>query len=597
MSAPGCPAPARPTLLATMLTPSRPWQRRTCVPELIAELEHDLGVSRLVATLLALRGVEGAQQAESWLAKRLADLHRPMAMAGMEAGAQRLAKAINGRERILIHGDYDVDGSTAASLLALFCRACSHQATVWIPHRRIDGYGLSESSLEAVREHQAQLMITVDCGIADGGWAGRIEAETGCSVVVTDHHLPQARLPQCTAVINPNRPDCTYPDKHLAGVGVAWKLAWATACVLCGADRVTDRLRGFLTSALSLVAVGTISDCAPLDGENRILVHHGLRELARTENPGLRALLAQTRLEAELPSAGDIGWKIGPLLNASGRMDSAMANIELLTAPDAAAVAPILERIVAGNEERKRVTQSLTADLIAGAEADPGTAARATLVCAGEGWHQGVVGIVASRLVERFGKPAVVIAIEDGTAKGSLRSIPAVHLGEAIDACRHLLRRGGGHAFAAGITLDPEKVGEFREAFERHVAARVAPGSLAPRTDYDIEASVSELDRDFFERLESMGPFGTGNREPLILVERAALAGRPRLFGRDGEHFRAPVTDAGGGMRELLAWKAKELFANLSAPGLRFDLLVRPEINRWRGEAAHRLVFVDGRAA
>lgn len=567
------------------------------MPEVIAELEHDLGVSHLVATLLALRGVEGAAQAESWLAKRLSDLHRPALMAGMQHGAKRLAEAITKRERILIHGDYDVDGSTAASLLALFCRACSHDATVWIPHRRIDGYGLSESSLEAARTHQAQLLITVDCGIADGGWAARIEAEAGCSVVVTDHHLPQGYLPQCTAVINPNRPDCAYPDKHLAGVGVAWKLAWATACELCGSEKVTERLRAFLTSSLSLVAIGTVSDCAPLDGENRILVHHGLKELARTENPGLRALLAQAKLDSEQPSAGDVGWKLSPLLNASGRMDSAMANIELLTARTPAEAAPVIERIAAGNEERKRVTQSLTADLIAGAEADPATPARATLVFAGDGWHQGVVGIVASRLVERFGKPAVVIAINDGAAKGSLRSIPAVHLGEAIDACRHCLLRGGGHALAAGITLEPGRVGDFRDAFERHVSSRVAPGSLVPRTDYDAEASVAELDRDFFDRLEAMGPFGTGNREPLLLLASAALAGRPRLFGRDGEHLRAPLTDSGGGMRELLAWKAKALYAGISAPGCRFDLLVRPEINRWRGELAHRLVFVDGRAA
>lgn len=580
-----------------MLQSTRPWQRRSCIPELVAELEHDLGVSHLVATLLSLRGVRDAAQADGWLAKRLQDLHRPFLMAGMEAGAHRLAAAINKREPILIHGDYDVDGSTSSALLAMFCRACSHDATVWIPHRRIDGYGLSESSLQAARDHQAKLLVTVDCGIADGGWAKRIETETGCDVIITDHHLPQGYLPECTAVINPNRPDCAYPDKHLAGVGVAWKLAWATATILCGSDRVTDRLRSFLTSSLALVAVGTVSDCAPLDGENRILVHHGLRELGRTDNPGLRALLATAGLEGSAPTAGDVGWRLSPLLNASGRMDSAMANIELLTARDAATAAPVIERIVAGNEERKRITQALTQDLIAAGEADPALPGRATLVFAGAAWHPGIVGIVASRLVERFGKPTAVIAIDDGNAKGSLRSIPAVHLGEAIDACRHLLTRGGGHALAAGITLPPDRIDAFRDAFERHVSSRVAPGSLVPRTDYDAEAAVAELDADFYARLEAMAPFGTGNREPLIRLPSASLAGRPRLFGRDGDHLRAALTDAGGGMRELLAWRAKAIFAEVSTPGQRFDLLVRPEAGHWRGEVQHRLVFVDGRAA
>lgn len=580
-----------------MLQSSRPWQRQPCIPELVAELEHDLGVSHLIATLLALRGVQGASQAEAWLGKRLQDLHRPFLMAGMEAGARRLAAAINNREKILIHGDYDVDGSTSSALLAQFCRACNHEATVWIPHRRIDGYGLSESSLQAARDHAATLMVTVDCGIADGGWAERIEREAGCQVIITDHHLPQGYLPTCTAVINPNRPDCTYPDKHLAGVGVAWKLAWATATVLCGSDKVTDRLRAFLTSSLALVAVGTVADCAILDGENRILVHHGLRELARTDNPGLRGLLVQAGLGDSTPTAGDVGWRLSPLLNASGRMDSAMANIELLTAQDAAAVAPVLERIVAGNEERKRITLNLTQDLIAAAESDPVLATRATLVFAGEGWHPGIVGIVASRLVERFGKPTAVISVEEGLAKGSLRSIAAVHLGEAIDACRQLLTRGGGHAMAAGITLPPERIPDFREIFERHVATRIAPGSLVARTEYDYAAAVAELDADFFARLALMAPFGNGNREPLILLTSATFAGRPRLFGKDGDHLRAPLTDAGGGMREMLAWRAKALFADLSAPGRRFDLLVRPEAGQWRGETQHRLVYVDGRAA
>jgi len=579
-----------------MLTAQRPWRLRQAQADIVAELEHELGLSALSARLLTLRGVQGAAQAERWLAKRLADLHRPELMRGIEVAAQRLATAINQRERILVHGDYDVDGSTGTTLLTLFCRACGHDAIAFIPHRRIDGYGLSEASLAAVREHRATLMITVDCGIADHGWARRIESEALCQVIITDHHLAPAALPECLAVCNPNQPACTYPDKHLAGVGVAWKLAWATAKVLSGGDKVTDRLRGFLLDSLALVAVGTVADCAALTGENRILVGHGLLALARTTNPGLRALLEQTRIDGTV-SAGDIGWRIGPLLNASGRVGSALANIRLLTATTAGAAREELTGIVAENEERKKLTQVLTADLAAAIDADPGLKSRASLVFAGDGWHPGVVGIVASRLVEQFHKPCAVIAIQDGVGKGSLRTVPAVHLGEAIDACRALLIKGGGHAMAAGLSIEPGNVPAFRDAFERHVAAKVLPGSSSPHTDFDGEAEVREFDADFFKSLDGMAPFGLANPEPVLQLSRATFVARPRLFGRDGEHLRAALTDHGGGMRDFLAWRGKDHFAAFSAAGVRFDLLVRPEANRWRGELTPRLVFVDGRSA
>ncbi len=583
-----------------MLTALREWTCRTVPADVVAELEQDLRLSPLAARLLALRGIQGAAQAQAWLARKLSDLHRPVLMRGMEVAAQRLAQAINQRERILIHGDYDVDGSTAAALLTLFVRACSHQATAFIPHRRIDGYGLGEASLAAVVEHRAQVLVTVDCGIADHGLARRIESETGCAVIITDHHLPQGSLPECTAICNPNQPGCTYPDKALAGVGVAWKLAWATAQILSGGStdvgvKVTARLREFLLDSLSLVAIGTIADCAALNGENRVLVHHGLQALVRTTNPGLRALLAQARLDGDI-NAGDVGWKLGPLLNAAGRVGSAMANIRLLTATDDGEARATLTGIVAENEERKRLTHLLTTDLIAAVEADHAFATRASLVFAGEGWHQGVVGIVASRLVEQFGKPTAVIAIADGVGKGSLRSVPQIHLGEALDACRTHLIKGGGHAMAAGLSIAPENVAAFRAAFEAHVGARRPAGSDSLRTDYDADTAISELDADFFAQLEVMGPFGIANPEPLLKIGAANFVQKPRLFGVNGDHLRGPLTDAGGGMRELLAWKVRRQFADFSATGARFDVLVRPQAGRWRGELQPRLVFVDGRA-
>ncbi len=578
------------------LTPARPWVSRDPPADVCAELEHELGVAPVTARLLALRGVQGRAQAESWMAKRMLELLPPERMRGMEVAAARLARAIDHRERILIHGDYDVDGSTASALLALFVKACTHQATAFIPHRRIDGYGLGEASLAAAHELRAQVMVTVDCGISDHGYAARIEAETGCAVIITDHHLPSGELPRCTAVINPNQPGCPYPDKGLAGVGVAWKLAWGAAKVLCGSDKLTPTLRAFLLDALALVAIGTVADCAPMMGENRILVHHGLVALARTENHGLRALIEQTRLEPPIAS-GDIGWKIGPLLNAAGRVGTAMANIALLTATTRAQAQEALAGIVAENEQRRHLTQALTEELLARVERDPAEQAAPALVFAGEGWHQGVVGIVASRLVERFAKPAAVIAIDQGVGKGSLRSTPLVHLGEALAACRAHIIKGGGHAMAAGMSIKAARIGGFRAAFLAVVGARIPPGHHGPRTDFDADAGIHELDGEFFRYLQAMAPFGMANPEPVLRLRELSFITRPRLFGRDGDHLKGPVTDPGGGMRELLAWRARKQFVDFSAAGLRFDALVRPEASMFRGELKPRLVFLDGSSA
>ena len=580
-------------MLLSMLEAQRLWRVRPVPDDLVAELEHDLGLSALTARLLAGRGIDSASTAEHFLRKRLQDLLPPDSMRDMPVAAKRFAQAIEQRERILIHGDYDVDGSTATVLLKQFCRCLSHDAVGWIPDRRIDGYGLSEASLEAVRQEQAQLMVTVDCGIADQGWAARIE-ETGCQVIITDHHLPQDQLPRCTAVCNPNQPDCRYPDKGLAGVGVAWKLCWATAKVLCGSDRVTDRLREFLLDSLALVAIGTVADCAPLAGENRILVHHGLQALAASRNPGLRAILAQTRLEEGPITANDVGWKIGPLLNASGRLGSALRNVSLLCAENIDEATHLLREIVGENEERRRLTMLLADEIAEEIERNHDYEQRLSLVFSGDGWHQGVVGIVASRLSERYQKPTAVIGIVDGIAKGSLRTVPGVHLGQAIEACRDHLLAGGGHAMAAGICLEPERVPDFIQAFEDHFQQHFPAGLPAAGTDYDADTGILSLQNGFMKELQSLEPFGTGNPAPVIRVRGCRFAGRPDLFGRDGKHLRGAITDAEGGMQQMIAWSAGSRLSDFCRVGAQFDLLLKPEINHWRGRSQLQLLFVDG---
>ncbi|MDA3961766.1 MAG: single-stranded-DNA-specific exonuclease RecJ [Planctomycetota bacterium] len=577
-----------------MLKARAPWRRRSAPEDLIAELEHELHLAPLTARLLVQRGITNPVEAERFLSKRLSDLHKPELLRDMDVAAKRFAHAIEQRQRIMVHGDFDVDGSTSTALLKLFCKLCSHDVTAWIPHRIDDGYGLTEASFEAAREHQAELMITVDCGISDHGWAQRIEQELGCDVIVTDHHLSQGELPNCTAVCNPNRPDCDYPDKGLAGVGVAWKLCWSTACVLCGSERVTDRMRSFLLDALALVAVGSVADCAPLGGENRILVHHGLQALGRSSNHGLRALIEQCRL-GDAITADDIGWKIAPLLNASGRLSSAMRNISLLCADTAEDAAAVLHDVVDENEERKRLSQHLTEDLIAQVETDPQYAERNSLVFAGEGWHAGVVGIVASRLVDRFAKPACVIAIENGVGKGSLRTVAGFHLGEALAACKQHLIKGGGHAAAAGITIEPDQVDAFSAAFEAHVSTTCPGGFEPPSIEHDGTACIGDLDSSFYADLQRIEPFGNSNPEPVLCIDDVRLI-RPQLFGRNGDHVRGSVTDAGGGLQPFYHWRGKDSLTDATQPGCTLEFLVRPQLNRWRGELQPRLVFVDGRA-
>ncbi len=577
-----------------MLTAKRSWRLRNAPEDIVSELEHELNISPIIARILAIRGVHNPDSAQRFIQKRLKDLSAPEMMKGMDCAAERFAEAINKQQRILIHGDYDVDGSTACSLLCLFCKVCNVEAIPWIPHRRIEGYGLSEASLKAAKEHNADLMITVDCGIADHGWAARIEKDADCNVIITDHHLPQDQLPHCTAICNPNQPGCKYPDKGLAGVGVAWKLCWATAKKLCGSDKVTDNLRNFLMQRLDLVAVGTVADCAPLDSENRILVHHGLKALEQTNNLGLRQLLKETQLEHKIISASDIGWKIGPLINASGRLGSAMRNVHLFCCDDEQKAQQLAKEIIQENDERRRLTSLLTDEIISEIENNPGYQKRSSLVFAGERWHQGIVGIVAGRVVDRFAKPCAIIGIDQGVGKGSLRTISNIHLGRAVDACREYLLSGGGHAMAAGITITPDQVDNFAETFEQHINETYPNGLAAPGTDYDGDIEVSHLNSHFYDELKLLEPFGQQNPEPTLRVNNISFVTKPNLFGKTGEHMRGAITDPQGGIQQLLAWRAKEHYTEFSRPGSNFNLIIKPQLNHWRGEFIPQLLYVDG---
>lgn len=494
-------------------------------PAQVRVLESDLSLPRPLCALLAVRGLTEPRDAKAFLRPALNTLHPPETLTDLPRAAARIQAAIRGGETILVHGDYDVDGMTGTALLTRWIRALGGIAVPFIPHRLRHGYDLGPAGLRAAVEAGASLLVTVDCGIL----AHQVVAEAadlGLDVVVTDHHTPGDTLPGAHAVLNPNRSDCTYPEKGLCGAGVAFKLCQGLA-------QVFGRRQEELHPYLDLVAMATVADLVPLRGENRTLVRFGLRALAQTRNPGLRALLKASGLDQGEVSAGSVGFVLAPRLNAVGRLgDPALALRLLLTedrnqAEKMAAEAETLnrERQVADRETLEEALAALTSEF------DP--ARDYGVVLAGEGWHPGVVGIVASRVVEQIHRPTILVALEGDRGRGSARSIPGFHLLEAIRASGEHLERFGGHRQAAGMDLLRERLPAFREAFAREARRTLAGQDLRPLLRVDLEVGLDELTPDLYRFLKYMGPYGMANPRPLLVARGVELAGPGRVVGKD----------------------------------------------------------------
>ncbi|HTQ15159.1 MAG TPA: single-stranded-DNA-specific exonuclease RecJ, partial [Rhizomicrobium sp.] len=463
------PAPARP--------PAR-WVFPGPEPGRAAILGAELGVGSLAAKVLAARGYTEAEPARRFLHPSLGDLHDPFALRDMEPAAQRLRAAIDAGELILIYGDYDVDGTTAVVLLLGAIRLAGGRAAYHVPHRLKDGYGMRSEVVEDAAARGVRLIVSVDTGIRAAEVVVRA-AELGIAVIITDHHLPEAALPPALAVINPNRSDCGYPDKDLCGAGVAFKVAQA---LLMRSGWPPGRLARVSESLLKMVAIATVADVVPLTGENRAMVKHGLDGLAEPRNPGLRALLAVAGfVPGTAPSARQVAFQLAPRINAAGRMDTAKSVIELFTTSDEARARELAGQLHDRNTERRAVESAIRE----ACEQVPVEETAAALVYYAEDWHRGVLGIVASRLVERLHRPVFVLGRneEDGQVQGSGRSIPAFHLLEALESMPELFLRFGGHKHAAGVTLAAANVDEFRRRLNAYAAARLRSEDLAPRLE------------------------------------------------------------------------------------------------------------------
>jgi single-stranded-DNA-specific exonuclease len=512
-----------------------------------ARLARELSLEPIAARVLACRGLADPGDAERFLASRLADLPDPFLLRGMEAAVARLARAVAGRERIALYGDYDVDGVTSTALLAGFLRAAGGDVVTYVPHRLVEGYGLNTAAVRRLAAEGARLLVSLDCGITSVEEV-RAAAELGVDAIVVDHHTVPVALPAAVAILNPHQPGCDYPYKPLAAVGVVFCLAMALRRRLreaghFSAERPEPNLRG----ALDLVALGTVADVVPLTGVNRVLVRWGLEELAGTRRPGLRALKRVAGIAPGAPvTSGQVGFRLGPRINAAGRLDDAGRGVRLLLATDDAGADALADELDRENRSRQEIERAILDEAVAQAEERVRSGARG-LVLASERWHQGVVGIVASRLVERYHRPTVLVGVANGVGKGSGRSIEGFHLYDALAGCSGHLLRFGGHKHAAGVTVDPAALPAFREAFEAAARSRLADEDLVPRCRIEGRIGADELSDRAALALERLAPYGAGHPEPLFALR--GRAARARTVGAGGAHLKVmlgPGLDAIG---------------------------------------------------
>jgi single-stranded-DNA-specific exonuclease len=503
-------------------------------------------------------------------------------MLDLDRAVERLARAVKDRETILIHGDYDVDGMCSTTLMTRAIRGFGGVAVPFIPRRLEDGYDLTDAGVRAAREAGARVVVTCDCGTSAVAAVAALCA-AGIDVIVTDHHVPSSALPDCLAVLNPKRDGCGYPDTDLAAVGVAFKLAMALAERL-GANTAP------ILGMLDLVALATVADIAPLRGENRVFVRYGLRLLAETRNHGLRALVRSSGLEGKQLTAGRVGFILAPRLNAVGRLGHAMRGVQLLMSENEHEALSIARELEEMNRRRQEIDRETLVEARAQL-ADPVLRDAFGLVIAREGWHPGVIGIVASRIVEETGKPTVLIAISGSEGKGSGRSIPAFDLHGALSGTRDILLRFGGHRAAAGVTVATDRIPELARRFDAAARAVLRREDLAPEVRIDLEVKLEDVTPELEALLRHFEPYGLGNPGPVLLARGVRYSGAPRIVGENGLKLRL---DTPTGSLEALGWGLAHRAPELT--GGPIDITFRLEREEWNGMSKLQARLIDFRS-
>jgi single-stranded-DNA-specific exonuclease len=539
----------------------------------------------MVGRLLWQRGLTDPEAAHRFLHPTLAHLHDPLRLADMGRAVDRLLAAVARGERIAVHGDYDVDGITSTVIVRRVLELLGGDVGHFGPERIRDGYGLNIPAIERLHAEGARVIVSVDCGIR-GAEAARRAKELGIDLIITDHHEPDDALPDAFAVINPKRPDCTYPDKDLAGVGVALKVVQAL-CTRSGHDR-------WVPGFIKLAALGTLADVVPLLGENRVIASLGLDALSRgPHKAGLRALLEVCGLYGKRVESQNVAFMLAPRLNAAGRMSTPDLALRLLLASDDSCLdeaRALAEQLNRENERRQQEERAMVVEARRLVDGDPDIGARSVLVVGGDGWHRGVIGIVASKLVEAYHRPAVVLAIDGETAHGSCRSIPGFDMLAALDACAPLLERFGGHKMAAGLTLARARVKEFRAALATVGEDRLTPDDLRPKLRLDAPLGFRAITDRFYEDLGRMAPFGMANPRPVFFARGAAVTDGPRRLKE--RHLSVGLRHEGVVLRALY-WRGAEREGLIAGSRDSLDVAFTVEQNTFNGRSTLELSLAD----
>jgi single-stranded-DNA-specific exonuclease len=591
-----------------------------------AELAGRLKTSPLLAQILLNRGLRDPLTCQEFLRPNLKQLHDPMTIPGLRRAAERIAQAIRDRQKIVIYGDYDVDGITAVAILWHAIRVLGGACDFYIPHRIDEGYGLNAEALRQLCDAGTNLIISVDCGITAIEQA-KVAAERGVDLIITDHHEWHAAkgqrdqgtegqgdktgsapapfvplslcpsvpvLPECHSLVHPRLPTdgAAYSNPHLCGAGVAFKLAWGIGLAMSGAARVSQEFREYLLEATALAALGTIADVVPLVGENRVLAHFGLCGLKASKLVGIQALIASAGLAGKNLDSFHVGFLLAPRLNACGRMGHARLAVEMLTTSDAAKADEIATYLEQQNRQRqsieKKILDQALAQIEAGGWADD---SKCAIVLGADGWHPGVIGIVASRIVDRFHRPAIMVALNNDHGQGSGRSIPGFHLAHALEACADHLDAFGGHEMAAGLKVQTEKFEAFRHSFCEHAGSIVKPEMLISELTLDTLAQVPQMSPALVKDLQRLGPFGHGNRRPLLCFRDVELSAPPRRVGKTGDHLQLHIRQSGQFIK-CIAFGHGEMFDHLRI-GTRLDLAVEPTLNEYNGYVSVELEVKD----
>lgn len=571
------------------------WRLASCDPASVAALERAAGIPAVVAQLLWSRGIREPHLAQQFLQPKLNGLREPSELPGAASAAELIFQAVQAKRRITIYGDYDADGMTATAVLLRCLRILHAEVDYYIPHRIDEGYGLNEEALRKLAEDGADVVVTVDCGIASVDEAD-LAAELGLTLVITDHHQMADTLPQAAVLVHPGLPEEDYPFAGLCGSAVAFKLAWALCQLASEGDKVSPRMRKFLLQAVGLAAIGTVCDVVPLVDENRILTRIGLNTLKADPVVGLAALMRRTKLDEKPSLEGeDIGFVIGPRLNAAGRLGQTEIAIELLTTNDEERAEKIALYLDELNTQRQSLERSMSRAATKQVKENFDLDACAALVLCDHEWHPGVIGIVAGRLAEKYNRPVIMIAADSLGVKpgvGSARSVSGFDLHSALAECTEYLVAHGGHAAAAGLKIMPEQLGAFREAFNQVAKERIGSKPQMPELQVDAEATLQMLTHQTVSQIESLAPFGHGNSRPVLCASDVRLAGPPKRMGATGRHLSMMIDQHGVKIRAV-AFGGGDWEDELNRIDGPLSIAFRPVINSFRGRVSVEIHLDD----